>query len=635
MLANHPSRTILLLHVLLALCSVTLAWLLRFEFTMPGRDVLLAALPVLLLMRLAGLARFRLLHGYWRYTGVSDIEDVIKAVGIGSLGFWVAERWVLGIKEFPVSIYCSEALLASGMLAGVRLFSRTLMNRIEAKHRKRDDHPPGRVLVVGAGSAAEQLIRELPRHGYTPIGCVDDDPAKQGASIHRVPVLGTVDEVPQIAARYPLDEILIALPSVTGARMRRIVEICQDSRRDFRMIPGLGDLVAGKVTVDQLRKVKLEDLLGRDPVRMDLESVRRDLAGKVVLVTGAAGSIGSELCRQILGYGPAQLICLDQAETPLFYLQLELAKHRPKSRARYFVADICDTHNVRQLLVEHGVQIIFHAAAYKHVPLMEVNLREALKNNVFALRSLLDAAEKSGCEDFLLISSDKAVHPTSFMGCTKRLGELIVAARPASAMRCRSVRFGNVLGSQGSVVPIFQEQIRTTKRLTITHPEITRYFMTIPEAVSLVLQAYTMGQHGDVLVLDMGEPLRIVDLAKTLVRLSGKSEEEIEIVFTGLRPGEKLYEELFYHSEKPLPTPNEKVKRTRSHLIHWPKLAQHLNDLYILAETRAEPSIRAKVRDIIPEYNYEPELSSSDRGAPSELVPIPHRGRAYAHKAAG
>ncbi len=635
MLTNHPSKTILL-QVLLVFCSVTLAWLLRFEFTMPSREVLLAAaLPILLLMRMAGLARFRLLHGYWRYTGVSDVEDIIKAVGIGSLGFVLAERWVLGVRDFPASIYVSEALLATGMLAGVRLFSRSVMNSLEVKHRKRDDHPPGRVLVVGAGSAAEQLIRELPRHGYIPIGCVDDDPAKQGASIHRVPVLGTVAQVPELANRFPVDEILIALPSVTGARMRRIVEICQDSRRDFRTIPGLGDLVEGKVTVDQLRKVKLEDLLGRDPVRMDLESVRRDLAGKVVMVTGAAGSIGSELCRQILGYGPAQLICLDQAETPLFYLQLELGKHWPKSPARYYVADICDTHNVQQLLVEHGVQIIFHAAAYKHVPMMEINLREALKNNVFALRSLLEAADKAGCEDFLLISSDKAVHPTSFMGCTKRLGELIVAARPASAMRCTSVRFGNVLGSQGSVVPIFQEQIRSTKRITITHPEITRYFMTIPEAASLVLQAYTMGQHGDVLVLDMGEPLRIVDLAKTLVRLSGKSEEEIEIVFTGLRPGEKLYEELFYHSEKQLPTANEKVKRTRSKLIGWPKLVQHLNDLYVLAETRSEPSIRAKVREIIPEYTYEPEVPSSDRGLQNELVPILYQGSSYAHKAAG
>jgi FlaA1/EpsC-like NDP-sugar epimerase len=326
------------------------------------------------------------------------------------------------------------------------------------------------------------------------------------------------------------------------------------------------------------------------------------------MVTGAAGSIGSELCRQVLGYGPAKLICLDQAETPLFYLELVLAKNPSGARATYCVADINDAAYIRRLLHQYGVQIIFHAAAYKHVPMMEANLPEALKNNVFALLSLLDVAQESECEGFVLISSDKAVHPSSFMGCTKRLGELMVAARPASIMRCVSVRFGNVLGSQGSVVPIFQEQIRTTQRITITHPQITRYFMTIPEAVSLVLEAYTVGKHGDVLVLDMGAPVRILELAKALIRLSGKSEEEIEITFTGLRAGEKLYEELFYSSEEQLPTPSRKIRRAQSKRMSWPTLREHLAVLAVLAANGSKTSIREKMKEIIPEYQYGPEF---------------------------
>jgi FlaA1/EpsC-like NDP-sugar epimerase len=291
------------------------------------------------------------------------------------------------------------------------------------------------------------------------------------------------------------------------------------------------------------------------------------------------------------------------------------------------VADINDTSYILRLLHKYGVQIIFHAAAYKHVPMMEANLAEALKNNVFALLALLDVAQESGCAGFVLISSDKAVHPSSFMGCTKRLGELMVAARPASTMRCVSVRFGNVLGSQGSVVPIFQEQIRTTQRITVTHPQITRYFMTIPEAVSLVLQAYTVGKHGDVLVLDMGEPVRIVELAKTLIKLSGKSEEEIEITFTGLRAGEKLYEELFYSNEEQLPTSSRKVKRTQAKLMSWPTLREHLADLAALAVNGSGTSLREKMKEIIPEYRYAPEfhaLPEPSRPPLATPIPSPH-----------
>jgi len=586
---------------LLVACSLAGAWLLRFDFALPHLALLLSAIPLLLVCRLVSLYSFNLLNGYWRYTGVRDLQDILKSVALGSVGFVVVFRYCLNVKAFPLSVYILEALLTTAMLSGIRLLFR---HRMSTQHRRRRDDGDKRVLVVGAGDAAESLIRELPRGGYVPVGCIDDDPGKLHFTVHGVPVLGTTSDIPAITLKYLIDEVLIATPSASGAEMRCIVDACQRSGRSYKTVPGLLDLVDGKVSVRQLRDVKLEDLLGRDPIAINLAAVRHQLQGKAVLITGAAGSIGSELCRQVLNYKPAKLICLDQAETPLFYLQQGFNDHPEVSRASYFVADVCDTKYMRNLLLEHGIQVIFHAAAYKHVPLMETNLCEALKNNVFGLMRLLDVANAAGCEHFLLISSDKAVHPTSFMGCTKRLGELIVAARPASGMRCLSVRFGNVLGSQGSVVPLFQEQIRSQRRITVTHPDITRYFMTIPEAVSLVLQAFTVGRHGDVLVLDMGEPIRIVDLARTLIRLSGHSEDQVDIVFSGLRPGEKLYEDLFYADEERVPTTHKKVRCAHADRMSWSRLAQHLAELQLLAPDGSASSIRAKVRDIIPEYSY-------------------------------
>jgi FlaA1/EpsC-like NDP-sugar epimerase len=397
--------------------------------------------------------------------------------------------------------------------------------------------------------------------------------------------------------------------------MQRITECCDRTGLFFRTIPGLGDLIHGKAAVDQLRDVNLEDLLGRPAVNLNLDSVRRGIAGRVVMVTGAAGSIGSELSRQLLSYGPTKLVCVDQAETPLFYLQH--ANADLKGDKVYRVADITDSARMREIIREHGVRVIFHAAAYKHVPMMEENLQEALKNNVFGLLSLVEAADQSGCDDFLLISSDKAVSPTSFMGCTKRIGELILAARPSSRMRCVSVRFGNVLGSQGSVIPLFQEQIRSRRQITVTHPDVTRYFMTIPEAVSLVLQAFSIGEKGDTLVLDMGKPIRILDMAKTLIRLSGIPQDQVKIVFTGLRPGEKLFENLFYSFERRLSTSVQKVLRTRGPYIEWSELRGQLAALGSESATGIADRIRARVKEIVPEYQW--ATSSDSRRGPAAI----------------
>jgi FlaA1/EpsC-like NDP-sugar epimerase len=587
--------------VALILASATLAWLLRFDFAFPRRVVFFVALPLLLSARLALMAHFNLFHGYWRYTGVADALDILKAVGIGSFLFLILERWVSGERNFPLSVYFVEAILTTVALVGIRVFSHMWLQAV---------HNPGRpltqktVVIIGAGCAASMLLRELPRSGYTALALVDDDPAKAGVTLHGTPVRGRVSDLPEIVRRYRPDEILIAIPSATGEQMRHIAEYCDQTGLRFRTIPGLGDLIHGKLALDQLRDVNLEDLLGREPIQLDLEPVRRSIAGRVVMVTGAAGSIGSELSHQLLSYGPAKLVCVDQAETPLFYLRH--ANTDSDVDTVYCVADITDSARMRDILQEHDVRVIFHAAAYKHVPLMEDNLQEALKNNVFGLTALLDLADQCGCEDFLLISSDKAVSPTSFMGCTKRIGELILAARPAVRMRCLSVRFGNVLGSQGSVIPLFQEQIKSKRQITVTHPEITRYFMTIPEAVSLVLQAFTIGDRGDILVLDMGKPIRILDMAKTLIRLSGVPQDQVKIVFTGLRPGEKLFENLFYESERQLSTTAQKVLRTHGPIVSWPALSGQLAALRAECLTGVSSRIRAMAKEIVPQYQWEP-----------------------------
>jgi len=628
MLVRQRFWAISAFHFLLIAASIVIAWLLRFDFRIPYPTLLFGSVPILILFRIVALARFNLLHGYWRHSGVTDVIDIGKAVALGSLAFFIATRYVFGKYEFPLSIYILEAIITAAGLTGARVCSMALKRRTvggSSEQKKR------RVIVAGAGEAASLLIHEMLRTEFIPVACVDDDVLKRGARIHGVPVVGTIDTIKTTVEAYKAEEVFIAIPSADGAQMQRISRLCEQAAVRYRTVPNLRDLLMGSGSISQLREVSVEDLLGRDPVQMDLSTVRSQITGKVVMVTGAAGSIGSELCRQLLAYSPAKLIVLDQAETPMFYLQLQLTKQSSSNRVAYVVADVANTSRMRRILSEAAVEIIFHAAAYKHVPLVELNIRGALTNNVLAVPPLLDVAEECGCEAFVLISSDKAVQPTSFMGATKRLGELILAARPKKNMRCVSVRFGNVLGSQGSVIPVFKEQIEKEGRITITHPDITRFFMTIPEAVSLVLQAFTLGQHGDILVLDMGNPVRILDLAHSLIRQCGKSSRDVKIEFIGLRPGEKMYEDLFYPTERKFGTGNRKVKRTQSEIIPWAALCAHLEDLVALTNSGTEISIRAKMKEIIPEYSYQTE-SAAVQNLPTEntFSPVINIERAFA-----
>jgi FlaA1/EpsC-like NDP-sugar epimerase len=627
--SNRSPVFIYAFQAFLVTCGLVSGWLLRFDFSLPYRRVLLTSGVLLVVLRLIVLRFFKLDHGWWHFASVSDVLTILKAVGVGSALFFIVNRYVLGATGFPRSIYFLEAVLTASLLAGMRLASRILAESV-----RRNSPRAKRVLVVGAGFAAQMVLRELarPASGYVAVGCVDDDTSKHRIRIHGVPVLGAVYDLRNLVSLIYAEEILIAIPSATGNQMKRITEECQKTKLPFKTVPTLRDIIRGEASVNQFREVRLEDLLGREPVQMDLEAVSRDVKGSVIAVTGAAGSIGSELCRQILGHNPRRLVCIDQNETGMFYLQRELRQRCGEIETVCCVGDIGDPERMKRCLSDHKVEYVFHTAAYKHVPLMEENVAEVIRNNVFGLYGLIDIAEEAGCRGFILISSDKAVNPTSVMGSSKRIGELMLASRPEKGMRCVSVRFGNVLGSSGSVVPVFQEQLRRGGPLLITHPKIRRFFMTTQEAVSLVLQAFTIGRHGDILVLEMGTSMNILDMARTLIRLSGKSEESTPIRITGLREGEKLNEELFYPHEKISPTSCDKIKRTDGPLKDWPGLCRQLAELRATLYVDGALPIRAKIKEIVPEYCWQSSIpdgtavgqSASDLVAPTPEYPHPH-----------
>lgn len=447
-------------------------------------------------------------------------------------------------------------MLLSGLRMLIRLYHEEFF--AEARGALR------RFLIIGAGNAGEALLRELMRRKNTPyqvVGFVDDDPAKYRMKIHGVPVLGTIEQLPQICQKYSIDEIAIAIPSATPKQMRRVVQICQGTKLRFSTVPSITDIASGKLRVSQIRDVDINDLLGREEVKLDIEGIQRFLRGKTILVTGAGGSIGSEMCRQVCGFGPKNLLLVEQAENPLFFIEGELRKAYPDVSLEPLICDITDRVRVDQIFDRYRPEVVVHAAAHKHVPLMELNPGEAIKNNVIGTMNVADAADRIGAEHFVMISTDKAVNPTSIMGSSKRIAEMYIQdLNNTSKTHFVTVRFGNVLGSNGSVVPIFKKQIAEGGPVTVTHPEMRRYFMTIPEASQLVLQAAAIGKGGEIFVLDMGEPVKIVDLARDLITLSGfRPGEDIEIVYTGLRPGEKLFEELSIAGEDMIPTVHPKI----------------------------------------------------------------------------
>ncbi len=605
-------------HLVLFAVAQAGAFLLRFEFDVPEEYVTagLFWLAVSMVIRIGVFAWFGMFAGMWRYTGAKDLGALAKSATLSTLIF--AVFLVLGgFRNYPRSILVIDFLLTMILVGGLRFGVRSLWQLAATVSQKREG-VARRVLIVGAGNAGESLLREMQKtHGgrYDVVGFVDDDSSKRGARIHGVAVLGVLADVSTLVHRHKVDEVVLAIPSASGQAMRRIVDLVKTSGIAMRTIPGVDQLIEGRVTINQLRSVNIEDLLGREPVRLDMQSIASLIEGRVVMVTGAGGSIGSELCRQVGRFAPAKLLLVERSENALFEIHRELGK----AAAGVIVpcmADITDEPRMRRLFAEHQPAVVLHAAAHKHVPMMEENPGEALKNNIGGTRMVANLANEFGVDRFVMISTDKAVNPTSVMGATKRVAELYIQAlSQRSKTQFVAVRFGNVLGSAGSVIPIFKEQIAAGGPVTVTHPEMKRYFMTIPEASQLVLQAATMGKGGEIFVLDMGEPVKIVDLARDLITLSGLTpDKDVEIRFTGLRPGEKLFEELS--------TADEMAEKTRHPKIFIGKLPVRPFD-QVSAEVQAmiERANGATLHDCVDRLRaLVPELQRPETGA--EVIPL-------------
>ena len=588
------------------------AWLVRFEFDIPPDriGVMRQTIPLLVIAKALGFFACGQFRGWWRYVSIKDVWPIAAGTALGSVLFAAGVWGMWGPSHVPRSIYLLDWMNTLALVLGARYLIR--MGRESLGRRRQVTER--RVLIVGAGAAGQMIAREIAENvslGMEQVGFVDDDRSKIGTRIHGVKVLGGHVKIPDICGKYDVDEIIIAIPSASASVVRHIVEHCREVSATCRILPGIGDLIDGKVSVGALRKVDLEDLLGRDSVELDTELLHRNITGRTVMVTGAAGSIGSELCRQIARLSPGRLVLFEIAESPLFYFEMEMREKFPTVGLVPVIGDVRDRGRVEEVVRAHRPAIIFHAAAYKHVPMMEVHPVEAVKTNVLGTRIVAEAAAKYGVERFVLVSTDKAVRPTNVMGATKRLAELVIhnVANRKGPTVFVAVRFGNVLGSVGSVIPIFRRQLATTGKLTVTHPEASRYFMLIPEAAGLVLQAGAMGVGGEVFVLDMGEPVRIVDLAMNLIRLSGRElGVDAEIVFTGLRPGEKLHEELVVEGEDVSGTTHPKVMK----LIGNGKLptswSKQLEELIVCAITGGRSGVVEKlgalVKGYCPDYEF-------------------------------
>lgn len=500
-----------------------------------------------------------LYHRMWRYASIEDLVNIIRASVLASV-VTICALYFVGAR-FPRQVMTLDFLMTLVSLGLLRLAFRI---RHDVFRKVSSQVPEHRVIVIGAGDAGEMIIREMMKHpelGYAPVGILDDAREKQGMRIHGVEVIGTTADLNEALVDYDVKEVVIAIPTASGAVIRRIVGSCAAQGVRFTTVPGLFELIDGKVRVSQIREIRIEDLLGRDPVELDLERIASTLAGKTILVTGAGGSIGSQLCREVARFAPRLLVMVGKGENSIHNLSQEFDDAHPDLAKALVIASITDREKLREVFRRHRPEIVFHAAAHKHVPLMEMHPDEAVKNNIGGTRVVADLALEFGVGTFVMISTDKAVYPSSVMGATKRLAELVVLSRArAGATRFAVVRFGNVLGSRGSVVPIFMKQIRSGGPVTVTHPDVERYFMTIPEAAKLVVQAQAMASGGETFLLNMGEPVKILDLAKDLIRLSGfEPGEEIKIAFTGLRPGEKMTEELLTREEGATATRHRKI----------------------------------------------------------------------------
>ncbi len=616
--------------------ALFIAFLVRFEGEIPPEMLLRLFLlwPFVVGFQYAVLFAFGVPRFAWSYFGLRETTRVLAATAASS-AVLVAVRLGAGavLDQFanaqyaiiPFGVLAADLAAAFLGVAGIRVVRRLQVEQRQSQSRRSPSTTMVRTLLVGAGQAGLMVAKEIatrPDLGIEPIGFIDDDPAKLGRVVHGLQVLGTSADLVRLCRELDAKQGLITIANAPGKDVRRIKALCDDAGITAKIIPGIYEIVGGHVNLSRIRGLSIEDLLRREAVVLETEAISEALRGRVVLVTGAGGSIGAELCRQICRFSPSALVLVEQAENNLFHIHRELIAAYPSLSASITpcVADICDAARIEAVFRAHRPAIVFHAAAHKHVPMMEWNPGEAVKNNVFGTRTLADASHAHGVGQFVMISTDKAVNPTSVMGVSKRCAEIYIQSlSQSSETRFVTVRFGNVLGSAGSVIPLFQEQIAQGGPVTVTHPEMKRYFMTIPEACQLVLQAGSMGQGGEIFVLDMGEPVKIVDLARDLITLSGlRVGEDIEIQFSGVRPGEKLFEELSLASEQLDKTRHPKIFVGRFRPNELEAVKQAFAELRALADAGASEQIREKFRQIVPEYTPDVVAKTAPRPAAVE-----------------
>ncbi|RNC68933.1 MAG: polysaccharide biosynthesis protein [Desulfuromonadales bacterium] len=597
--------------------AFTLSFLLRFDFRIPPEmeEIFRKGLLIIVLTKPLVFLTSGLYRSLWRYASLQDGIEIFKIVTLSSIISVFTLSYIRHFSPLPRSIFLLDWLLLFSMIAASRLIWRVyretyIIPSLSEGHR---------TLIVGAGHAASLLLKEIrrqPHSLYHVVGLVDDSSEKQGMRLHGIPVVGTTHNLSVLVRDHNVEDVIIANPSISGKGVREIVKACEHCNVRFKILPSIRDLIGGDITVSQIKDVDIEDLLGRETVTLDEQAIGAYLTGKRVLVTGAAGSIGSEICRQVARFKPAKVVLFDAAETPLFFLEKELMESHPNLRLIPVIGDIRNQERVEMVFDEFMPEVVFHAAAYKHVPMMEYNPVEAVSNNIGGTKVIADTAHRFSVRNFVMISTDKAVNPTNIMGATKRVAEMYVQALArSSSTKFTTVRFGNVLGSNGSVIPIFKEQILSGGPVTVTDPEVVRYFMTIPEASQLVLQAGCIGKGGEIFVLDMGEPVRIVELAEELIRLSGFTPyEDIDIVFTGLRPGEKLFEELLIEGEGIKHTSHDKIKVADAVESDAATIGDQLDVLFSRARMSDISGIMASLQEMVVEYR--PSYQFSDEPSP-------------------
>jgi len=594
-------------HLAATILSLAMAFFMRFDFTIPHRYFLLflKALPFLIVARMGSYYYYKCFSASWRFAYLKDLMVSLKAVILGSVIFIIAMVFVVGLEDFPRSVFFLEIIFNLAFITGTKLIVRYVNEtRPSAPAKIKKD-----ILIVGAGKAGVLMLNELRynRHlGINAVGFIDDDPYKQDVDIQGVHVLGRTEDIPRIAGQYKIDEVVLALPSSGRKTIMRITRICEEAGLKTQVIPSIGKLLQEGSLSTHIKEISYEALLGRSAIKFSRESDRRlmeeEINGKAVLVTGAGGSIGSELCRQIAGFSPRIIVMYDRYENSLYYIERELTKDASDVKILPVIGDILDDKKLARIFKEHGIDIIYHAAAYKHVPMMEREPVEAAKNNVLGTMNVARIAMKYKSEKFILISTDKAVKPANIMGTTKRIAEIVTQGFNGKGTRFIAVRFGNVIGSNGSVIPIFKKQIQEGGPITVTHEDITRYFMSIPEAVQLVMTAGAMGKGSEIFLLDMGEPVKIADLARELIRLSGlEPGKDIDIVFSGLRPGEKMYEELYWQGEGIVPTGNKKITMLKHEEMSHDAIMEKVETLKKCVKRNNFAELTVVLKDLVPE----------------------------------